>query len=366
MFISAEYIWIDGDQPTKKLRSKTRILESSTKGVTQLADLPEWGFDGSSTYQASGHNSDLVLKPIALFKDPLRGPGNVLVMCEVFDDDNCAVPSNTRSMLRNILQEGGDSHGIWIGFEQEYTFFQENRPLGWPVNGFPKPQGPYYCGVGADKIFGRSIVEEHAKACLDSGIMIYGINGEVMPGQWEFQIGYRGCNTESPDPLTVSDHLWVARWLLGRVAENYNVSVSLENKPVKGDWNGAGTHTNFSSKSMRNPSTGKEEIHNFIEELQRHHNEHIDVYGYGLAERLTGHHETCDIKTFRAGPRDRGASIRIPNSVAALGYGYIEDRRPGANCDPYEVSARLVKTYMLAQTKNETHKKTLSRASVHA
>ena len=222
--------------------------------------------------------------------------------------------------------------------------FQNRTPLGWPEHGFPGPQGPYYCGVGSEEIFGREVAEDHAKVCLDAGLMYYGLNAEVMPGQWEFQIGYRGEKSESADPLTICDHTWLARWLLYRVGEDYGVSISLDNKPVKGDWNGAGMHTNFSTKDTRDPKMGRKAIADAVEALGKKHKEHIALYGHGLAERLTGLHETCDINTFRSGAADRGSSIRIPRPVEIKGCGYFEDRRPGANADPYLVAARLCAT----------------------
>ena len=242
------------------------------------------------------------------------------------------------------MANGGAEHKPWIGFEQEYTLFDGSTPLGWPDRGYPAPQGPFYCGVGADEVFGRPLVEEHTQACMDADLMIFGINAEVMPGQWEFQIGYRGIDSESADPLTVCDHLWIARWLLYRLGENYGISATLHPKPVKGDWNGAGKHTNFSTKAMRDPKTGITAINKAIEALSQRHQEHIAVYGHGLEERLTGKHETASIKTFNSGVSNRSASIRIPRAVALNGYGYFEDRRPGANANPYEVAAALVRT----------------------
>lgn len=343
MISQITYIWIDGAKPTQKLRSKVRIMPHPAREIT-LADFPDWGFDGSSTYQASGEHSDLILKPVHFVNDPILGEGNYLLLCEVMNPDGTAHSSNTRATLRQIMENGGAEHEPWIGFEQEYTLFQGTKPLGWPDRGYPAPQGPFYCGVGADEVFGRNFIEEHTQACIDADLMLFGTNAEVMPGQWEFQIGYRGVSTETADPLTVCDHLWLARWLLYRIGEDYGISATLDPKPVKGDWNGAGKHTNFSTKAMRSPNAGIKAIEQAIQELSKRHKEHIAVYGHGLEERLTGRHETAAITAFTHGIADRGASIRIPQSVALKGCGYFEDRRPGANADPYQVAAALMQT----------------------
>ncbi len=341
MLRQGEYIWLDGAKPSQKLRSKTRILPDRDH---KLEDLPTWGYDGSSTFQADGEDSDLVLKPVHLVHDPIRGEGNYLVLCEVNNPDGTPHSSNSRAHLRGLLDKGASKSEPWFGFEQEYTLMHNGRPLGWPEGGYPAPQGPFYCGVGSDEVFGRELVEEHTLACLEAGIMLFGINAEVMPGQWEFQVGYRGMEGETADPLTVCDHLVLARWLLFRLGEEHNIAATLDPKPVKGDWNGAGKHTNFSTKEMRDKSTGMSAIENAIKRLGERHAEHIKVYGHGLAERLTGLHETCSITDFRSGVADRGASIRIPRHVADDGYGYLEDRRPGANADPYEVAHILLET----------------------
>jgi glutamine synthetase len=342
MLSQATYIWLDGTVPTQTLRSKTRILDLNEK--VKLDDFPNWGFDGSSTNQAIGDDSDLVLTPACFVTHPIYGQNNYVILCEVNNPDGTPHPTNKRAELRQLMENGTKAHEPWIGFEQEYTLFQGTTPLGWPERGYPAPQGPFYCGVGADEVFGRDLVEEHTKACMEAGLMIFGTNAEVMPGQWEFQIGYRGIKNESADPLTVSDHLWIARWLLYRIGEKFGVSATLDPKPVKGDWNGAGKHTNFSTKATRDPKTGMDAINKAIEALSKRHNEHIAVYGYGLDERLTGLHETASIKKFSHGISNRGASIRIPREVAVKGYGYLEDRRPGANANPYEVSSALIKT----------------------
>ncbi len=328
----AEYIWIDGNMPTAKLRSKTKVIEGEVKG---LSDLPEWGFDGSSTLQAEGHFSDCLLRPVSFYADPLRGGNDLLVMCEVFNADGSVHESNNRAALRE-LAEKYKAEECWFGIEQEYTFFDGIKPLGWPDNGFPAPQGGYYCGVGSDEVFGRDIVEDHMEACLQAGIKVSGINAEVMPGQWEFQVGPCG-------PLDVSDQLWIARWLLYRIGEDYEVSATLDPKPVKGDWNGAGAHTNFSTKSMREPG-GMAVIEEACKKLESRHAEHIAVYGADNDQRLTGLHETCSMSEFRYGVSDRGASIRIPMGTANDGCGYLEDRRPAANVDPYVVCTMLMET----------------------
>jgi len=340
----AEYIWLDGAVPTQEVRSKTRVVNVVEGQSLDPDAYPEWGFDGSSTYQASGSYSDLVPVPVRVLADPIRGDGARLVLCEVMNPDDTPHESNTRSGLRLLLDQEAREEEPWVGFEQEYTLFQGNRPLGFPVDGEPAAQGPFYCGVGSRNICGRDVVEAHTLACMEAGILIYGINAEVMPGQWEFQIGYRGVDGESPDVLNVSDQLIVARWLLHRLSERFGVRVSLDPKPAKGDWNGAGNHTNFSTVSMRDRATGMHAINDAIDRLSRRHERHIAGYGHGLDERLTRLHETCSIHEFRSGIADRGASIRVPRAVADRGFGYLEDRRPGANCDPYRVRTLLLET----------------------
>jgi glutamine synthetase len=318
----AEYIWIDGTMPTPKLRSKTKI-------ITATGDLPIWGFDGSSTNQAPGSASDCVLKPVATFPDPIRGGDDIIVMTEVLLTDMSPHPTNTRALLAPVAEKFAAQAPIF-GIEQEYTFFDGSRPLGFPEGGFPAPQGGYYCGVGADEIFGRPVVEKHMDACLFAGIELSGINAEVMPGQWEFQVGPVG-------PLEVSDQLWMARWLLYRIAEDFGISATLDPKPVKGDWNGAGAHTNFSTKAMRE---GYDPIIAACEALGEAPH-HVKGYGFGIEGRLTGLHETAPWNEYSYGVSNRGASVRIPWQVEVDKKGYIEDRRPNANCDPY-VTTRLI------------------------
>jgi glutamine synthetase len=334
-YIQAEYIWLDGHKPTVMLRSKTKILNK--KKISSLDDLPEWGFDGSSTEQAEGKSSDCPLRPVKFIPDPIRGEPHVLVLCEVLNAKGEVHPSNTRAHLRAVAEKYKHEEP-WFGIEQEYTMYSENKPLAWTELGAePGPQGPYYCGVGAERIFGRDLVEDHTAACLEAGLHLSGTNAEVMPGQWEFQVGTLGA-------LEVADELWLARWLLQRLGEDHGIAISLSPKPLtEGDWNGAGGHTNFSTKAMREPG-GREVINAACEKLKAKHAEHIAVYGDGNEKRLTGKHETCSINEFRYGESDRGASIRIPIFTVQHGYGYLEDRRPAANLDPYQVCAKLIET----------------------
>ena len=326
MAYKAEYIWIDGTEPTAKLRSKAKVVNDGQ-------EPPIWGFDGSSTNQATGAKSDCVLRPVYVCPDPIRGGADKLVLCEVLLPNMTPHPTNTRFACAEMADKV-KAEEFLFGLEQEYTFFDGARPLGFPEHGFPAPQGGYYCGVGADEVFGRPVVEAHLDACIAAGLHISGINAEVMPGQWEFQIGPIG----SP---AVADELWLARWLLYRVGEGFQVSATLDPKPVRGDWNGAGCHTNFSTNKMR--SSYQPNI-DAAEALKKRHDLHIANYGAGIEDRLTGQHETASYREFSYGVSDRGASVRIPWQVEVDGKGYIEDRRPNANMDPYIVTRLVMET----------------------
>ncbi len=326
MSYRAEYIWIDGTEPTSKLRSKTKI-------VADGEEPPIWGFDGSSTNQAPGSASDCVLHPVATYPDPIRGGDDVLVMCEVLLIDMTPHPSNTRAACAETFEKYKEQDP-WFGIEQEYTFLRDGHPLGWPQGGFPGPQGPYYCGVGSDEIWGREVVEAHTEACMAAGIAISGTNAEVMMGQWEFQIG-------PANPLDVSDQIWVARWLLYRIGEEFDIAATLDPKPVAGDWNGAGAHTNFSTSKMREDYDA---IIGACEALAAKADLHISNYGPGIEKRLTGLHETAPWTEFSYGVSNRGASVRIPWQTEVDKKGYIEDRRPNANMDPYVVTRLITDT----------------------
>lgn len=326
-----EYIWLDGTVPTQQLRAKTRIAENFSGN---LEDCPIWSFDGSSTNQAGGEASDLLLKPVFICPDPDR-KNAYLVMTEVLNPDGTPHPTNGRA---HIEEEDED---FWFGFEQEYFLYdpQTRLPLGFPAGGFPEPQGPYYCGVGGSKAFGRQIVEEHFDLCLEAGLNVEGINAEVAAGQWEFQIFAKGAHS-------AGDQIWMARYLIERTAEKYGVDVEWHPKPLGKDldWNGSGMHANFSNGLMR--TCGDKAVFDAIcEEFGKHIPEHIEVYGAYNDQRLTGLHETQSIHEFSYGVSDRGASIRIPVGTVEDGWkGRLEDRRPASNGDPYKIAARIIKT----------------------
>jgi glutamine synthetase len=324
-----EYIWLDGKQPIPELRGKTQLKTFDT--APTLSDIPLWGFDGSSTMQAEGKSSDCILKPVALYPDASRKDA-FIVLCEVMHPDGTAHATNMRATIAN-------DPDFWAGFEQEYFLYQDGRPLGFPEDGYPGPQGPYYCGVGFKYMgsIARQIVEEHLELCLAAGINHEGINAEVAKGQWEFQIFAKGSTK-------AADDVWIARYLLMRLCEKYEVDVQWHCKPIKGDWNGSGMHTNFSTKILRETG-GKEYLEKLMAAFSKNVPAHIAVYGPDNHLRLTGLHETAPIDQFRYGLSDRGASIRLPVNFIRDGYkGYLEDRRPNSEADPYQIVSQILKT----------------------
>jgi len=336
--VMAEYIWLDAAQVP---RSKTKIL---TARPTKISDLPVWNYDGSSTEQAEGSNSEINIKPRAIFDDPFRGYPHVMVLTDAYNawDDAPAI-GNTRAACAEI-HETYKKMDAWYGIEQEYTLMKPGKvgelakiPYGFNAdNSEPAPQGPYYTGAGTGIAIGRPVADEHLMKCLTAGVKITGINAEVMPGQWEYQVGpCRG--------VEIGDHMVMSRYIMLRVSEGHGVVASFSPKPADGDWNGAGCHTNFSTKEMRMKG-GYDAIITVCDAFGKVAAEHIAEYGEGNDKRLTGKHETCSIKDFKYGVADRGASIRIPRSAEKEGKGYMEDRRPGANCDPYRVATRVMKT----------------------
>lgn len=329
--IILEYVWLDGYK-TANLRSKVKVMDWTSESIN-LSHIPEWNYDGSSTRQAPGSDSECLLKPVRLYG---TGDNKYIVLCEVMNPDGTPHSTNHRATLRSTLAAAPDQK-FWWGFEQEYFITKDFKPLGFPDGGYPKPQGLYYCGVGGNQVVGRELVNDHMTECLQHGIDITGTNAEVAVGQWEYQC----FNT---DTLKACDDLWMSRYLLYKESEHYGWDIDITPKPVTGDWNGSGCHTNFSTEEMRTTG-GKEYLTNLMQRFQANHVSHISGYGEDNDRRLTGDHETQSIDKFSWGVGDRGASIRIPNAFKKNNWvGYIEDRRPASNCDPYKVAALIVNT----------------------
>lgn len=339
-----DYVWIGGDG---ELRSKARVIHSP---INNIDEIPIWNYDGSSTNQADGKFSEVFICPRRVFNCPFRKNNHIIVMCDTYSPSkiqdtyniekfkllNEPLKNNYRYNAQKIFDKYADQKP-WYGLEQEYFIIDNitNLPIGFDPDG---KQGQYYCSVGGQNAFGRQIVEEHLGACLYAGIKISGINAEVAPGQWEFQIG-------PVEGIDAADQLWIARYILEKITEKYNVTINYEPKPLSGDWNGSGCHTNFSTEDMR-ADNGIERIIEVMEKLKNHHTEHMEVYGENNEKRMTGHHETSNYNNFTYGIANRKCSVRIPNETHNNKKGYFEDRRPAANMDPYLVTSKILETIM--------------------
>lgn len=336
-----EYVWLDADQ---NLRSKTKVTYIENQHpILDILNYPIWNFDGSSTNQAPSDNSEVKLIPCQVFNDPFRrkndGTVNKLVLCQTYDSNDNPLKSNTRHIASNIFDSKPEEEP-WYGLEQEYFIKKDDKVLGFEEN---VKQGQFYCGVGNKNAFGREIVEAHLEHCIYAGVKISGINAEVAPGQWEFQVG--PC-----EGIQAGDHLHIARYILLRVAERYNCTIDFHPKPIKGDYNGSGCHTNYSTKNMREGTKNKsgfDYIIDAVEKLAPKHKEHMEVYGSDNDERMTGEHETASYDNFSYNVANRGCSVRIGNETNVNGKGYFEDRRPASNCDPYIVTSKLFETTIL-------------------
>ena len=336
MVFLVEYIWIGGNN---ELRSKCRVMDGYDRDSVSF--YPDWNYDGSSTGQAIGSDSEVIMKPRAVFKCPFRRGENRMVLCDTYLPNGEPHITNHRAGAVEIFDKKPDEEP-WFGLEQEYFLIdlKTGKPLGCEYS-IPE-QGPFYCGVGGGNALGRDVVEDHLEKCLYAGLRICGINAEVAPAQWEFQIG-PSLGIES------GDHLWMARYILNRVCEKYGVRLDLTPKLIK-EINGSGCHANFSTKGMREGTaekTGLELIDEAIMKLSKKHLEHMMVYGEGNKERMTGHHETASYDEFSFGRANRGRSVRIGNDTINNKMGYFEDRRPASNCNPYLVTAKIFETCCL-------------------
>jgi glutamine synthetase len=334
-----EYIWIDGNST---LRSKNRLMDFPTGHSISITNLPIWNFDGSSTNQAETADSERFLKPVYICNNPFtRETPGLLVMCAVYNDLALTVPAvnNNYEAARVIFDKHGDTDP-WFGFEQEFFLFQRENtnmklvPPQLESMDTCNPQGQYYCSVGSENAFGRDLINSFIDHCISAELGLYGTNAEVAPGQWEFQIG-------TVKGIAAAHELWLARYILLRVAESYDLCISLHPKPYN-HINGSGCHTNFSNKLTR-ANGGFEAMKRMFAKLEGCHKEHIDNYGSDNSLRLTGIHETSSMERFTWSVAGRHTSVRVGREVAMNGSGYFEDRRPASNCDPYLVSSLLVK-----------------------
>jgi glutamine synthetase len=353
--IIVEYVWVDANLC---LRSKARTFP---KKVTELSDISDWDYDGSSTGQADGNHSEIIIKPRCIFNCPFRGGDNVLVMCDCYNPDGSPAKGNNRCAANEIFNKDTTAEP-WFGLEQEFFLFHNNTALGFNED---VKQGQFYCGVGAYNVFARDIIDSHYTACLYAGIEISGINAEVAPGQWEYQIG-------PSVGISAGDNLYMARYILERITERYDLVVVLNPKPLEGNWNGSGCHVNYSTEETRSGTeetrsgteetrsgteetrSGTEEtrsgldyINDYISKLSLKHSEHMEVYGNHNKKRLTGLHETANYDTFTHSVGGRGSSIRVNNKTFNNKCGYLEDRRPASNIDPYQVTSIIFETTVL-------------------
>ena len=348
MFYIFEYIWIGGHD---EIRSKTKVIKRSLEDKIYLNsdngtfsdnfEVPIWNYDGSSTDQATGNDSEVLLKPVRSYINPfsLENHGtHFLVLCETYLPNGDPHETNTRYKAKNIFNKFRDDAPMF-GIEHEFFVIDNDtgRPVGFPkdVEKYPEPQGPYYCSVGYKNTRLRPFMERVLALCLNANLNITGYNLEVCPGQAEFQICAKN--------ILAADDSVMFKYIVQRAGEEFNYDIDFSAKPVKGNWNGSGCHVNFSTNKMRE-SGGYTEILNAINKLEKKHKQHIELYGSDNIERLTGNHETSDINSFSSGVADRGCSIRIPRSTIKNGCGYFEDRRPSSSADMYIVTSKLTET----------------------
>lgn len=327
-----EYIWMGGHG---EIRSKTRVLY---KYIFKISDIPEWNYDGSSTEQASQNgNTEVILKPCVFYQNSLstnKKFGSYLVLCDTYDISGNPLPTNHRYNANKLFSSKLDEEP-WFGLEQEYFFIFNHSKIN--LNALLSNPLDHYCGK-ANNPLERKIAELHLEKCLEAGLNISGINSEVCYYQWEFQIG-------PSVGVSAADELIIARYLLERIAESFDVSICYYPKPNP-KINGSGCHINFSTREMRQPG-GLAIIEECMDKLETNHQKHINVYGNDNHLRLTGLHETANLNNFNYGIGTRNTSVRIPNQTVIDKYGYFEDRRPAANIDPYQATSVLFETCCL-------------------
>nr|CAH7745052.1 unnamed protein product [Callosobruchus chinensis] len=314
--VQLTYLWID--HTGENLRSKTRTLDFSP---STYKEVPIWNFNGFHTMKAPKEKSDYYLVPVSLYNDPIRRGANKIVLCETFDADEKPCKTNHRQKCVEALNKVCD-HEVYIGFEQDYYIMgSDGRPFGWPPMGEPISDRQYYASMCT--VIGREITECIYRALLYAGVNVYSDCAEPAPSQWELKTnGERGVKP--------ADDMWFSRWLMQRIAEDFGLCISFQ-PFVSPRWSKSGLHVTYSTKKMRD-NDGMKYIQETIKKLEKCHTEMLKIYkSTYLGDKFT------------SGIGDRTASVRIPKIVADKKKGFIEDRRPAGNADPYKIMEALIK-----------------------
>lgn len=353
-----EYVWLDAKQ---KFRTKVKIVDeihhyNSTDSKHWSKNAPMWNYDGSSTGQAEGHDSEILLKPyLAVYSPYDEKTPKFYVFCESLNKDGTPAEGNTRhTCVKYFEQDRVKESDPIFGMEQEFYVLKDGKPLVWSDN--PEPQGDYYCGVGHQSIGrGRAFLEEMTNIINDDDLKlnITGTNMEVGPGQMEVQLCEHG--------LEAADKMLVMRFFMIIEAEARDLEVDFTPKPsiLSGpEWNGSGCHVNFSTKEMRedgeSPLSAVLAMANALQNLKDNHSSQVQYLGSeNNRKRLTGENETSSYDTFTYGVAHRGASARIPRQCVKDLKGYIEDRRPGSDMDPYVVLPLICEAGIQKSSKKE-------------
>ncbi|CAL8465723.1 g5259 [Coccomyxa elongata] len=346
--VMAEYIWLGGSG--SDLRSATKVLSFKPSSP---ADVPLWTSDGTATGQEDGPCSVVYLKARSIHPDPLRGGDHILVLCDTFQAPSVEAdvgspelhphPTNNRAPCDRVMRTAAASQPVF-SCNQQFTLLNPQTcwPIGWPERATGAASSSQsYCGTGTGVAVGREFAEAHMRSCLHAGLRISGSRPDSIPGQWSYTVGpCRG--------IELGDHLWLSRYLLLRLSEQFKVIASTDPKPVPGDWSGNGAAIKYSTRETREEGKGWFVIQEHLKRLQQTHMQHMVAYGVGNAKRWGGPgckaQPSSSVLDFTVGMENRSASVRIPHSVLLQKRGWYEDRRPASNMDPYLVTMLLVCT----------------------
>ena len=349
-----EYLWLDSNL---HLRSKMRNVSIKSNDISNyiqqygnhyiscydnrkldiIKKIPLWNYDGSSTGQGNVDNSEVILVPVNFIKHPFIDNA-FLVLCCNRNCDGVPVVGNSRFNAASKFQDKANRDKcVWFGLEQEFFFFDKEtkKPVEWKGHNQIK-QGEYYCGVNRSSSIERSIMTDLICIADKVGLTISGINQEVAPAQWEYQIG-------PVEGVEAGDQMVFAKYILYMLCEKHGLYASFHPKPLSGEWNGSGCHVNISTMDMRERDDGYQIILSAIARIGEDHSNFIENYcGNNNHMRLTGSHETSDPNTFTYGVGSRDSSVRIPYDTLREKKGYFEDRRPGSSIDYYKTIAKYL------------------------